>query len=138
MIPRPIVALAGWEVRYHKGSLMFWELYQQRQIYRANSAAARAGHKADRVNFAIDQLEDKVDSLALVCQSMWELLSESIPDAERRLADRIAEVDLRDGKQDGKLGRVETHCPSCGRSLHKRHRRCLYCGEEVDSEHVFQ
>jgi len=117
---------------------MFWEIYQQRQIHRASKRASRAEGKAERVYLYIDQLEEKMDALALICQSMWELLSDRLPDAEQKLEAKIAEVDLRDGKRDGKLGRVETHCPSCQRPLHKRHRRCLYCGESLEREHLFQ
>lgn len=117
---------------------MFWELYQQRQIHSAQRSASRAEGKANRVTAHLKQLDDKIDSLALVCQSMWELLSETVPDAEQKLAAKIQEVDFRDGKQDGKLGRIETHCNQCGRPLHKRHRRCLYCGESLEQEHLFQ
>ena len=117
---------------------MIWEFYQQGQIQDAKSQASRAEGKAERVNFHIRMLEDKIDSLALICQSMWELTSESIPDAEQKLAAKIEEIDLRDGQLDGKLGRVETHCPNCQRPLHKRHRRCMYCGEEMKQENVFQ
>ncbi len=117
---------------------MFWEMYQQRQIYSAQESASRASSKADQVSMYVSQMDDKIESLALVCQSMWELLSAEIPDAEQKLAERIQEVDLRDGRLDGKLGRIETHCRECNRPLHKRHRRCLYCGESLEQEHLFQ
>ena len=69
---------------------------------------------------------------------MWELLSESIPNAEQKLMGKIEEVDLRDGQKDGKMRRVETHCGNCQRPMHKRHQRCLYCGHEMNRENVFQ
>ena len=117
---------------------MFWEMYQQRQISAARQTALRAKSKADQVSVYLDQMDDKIESLALVCQSMWELLSAEVPDAEQKLTAKIQEVDLRDGRQDGKLGRIETHCNQCKRPLHKRHRRCLYCGESLEQEHLFQ
>ena len=117
---------------------MFWEIHQQRLIGRAQSTATRAAGKADRVQVALTQLEDKIDSLSLVCQAMWELLSESVPDAETKLEKKVEEVDLRDGRLDGKMNRVERQCGNCNRALHKRHRRCMYCGHEMEGENIFQ
>lgn len=117
---------------------MYWGIYHLRESARAQSAATRAQGKADRVQVYIDRLEDRVDSLALVCQAMWELLSESMPDATNRLDDKVREVDLRDGEMDGKMNRAERSCSNCQRALHKRHNRCLYCGEEMTGENIFQ
>ena len=117
---------------------MFWEIYQQRGINSAQASASRAEHKAARVHESIAVLEDRIDSLSLVCQAMWEIVSGSLPNAEQLLADKVAEVDLRDGNLDGKLTRVGRKCPQCSRPLHRRHKRCLYCGETLEAENIFQ
>ena len=113
-----------------------WAMY--RQMSTVQRSASRAEGKAERVADRIRMLEDKIDSLALVCQGIWELLSESVPDAENALIEKVKEIDMRDGKLDGKMGRIQTHCSQCDRPLHKRHKKCLYCGHLMDGEHVFQ
>ncbi len=104
----------------------------------AGETAARAENKAMSLQARCDLLEDRIDTLGLVCQAMWELLSESQPDLEQALSQRVEEIDLRDGKRDGKLSRVQRECPRCDRPLHQRHRSCMYCGEITDQENLFQ
>ena len=43
----------------------------------------------------------------------------------------MGEIDLRDGKADGKMTRSDTDCFQCGRRLGKRRRNCLYCGANL-------
>jgi hypothetical protein len=83
-------------------------------------------------------LEDRVDALSLICQAMWELLSEAVPDADVHLTDKVTEIDFRDGARDGKLGRIQKDCPNCQRRLHQRHLHCLYCGQVLEAENIFQ
>ena len=75
-------------------------------------------------------MTDRLDRLGLLCTAMWELLSQRAGVTEADLIEKVAEVDLRDGAADGKARHksVKT-CPSCGRSMSTRHRRCLFCGE---------
>lgn len=41
----------------------------------------------------------------------------------------MTEIDLSDGKLDGKVREQPgvSACASCGRTLSKRHARCFYC-----------
>ena len=57
---------------------------------------------------------------------------------DEQLVDKMREVDLRDGREDGKMGSGGAPCPKCGRMLNRRRTQCMYCGERVDKEHVFQ
>ncbi|MCO7226653.1 hypothetical protein [Pleionea sp. CnH1-48] len=74
-------------------------------------------------------LQDKVDHLSLVCQAMCELL-EQVGFDKTMLAKKIQEIDLRDGKLDGKFSQKKT-CPQCERVVAARHIRCLFCGTET-------
>lgn len=117
---------------------MLWELYQQGRINDARSTATRAESKAQSQGYRITELENKIDSLALTCQALWELLRDRSSITEEELVEKITEIDLRDGVEDGKMGGIVIPCPSCGRKLNKRHSRCMYCGNEVNKDHVFQ
>jgi len=75
--------------------------------------------------------------LALVCQALWEILRDKTSLTEDQLEEKIMEIDLRDGKKDGKMGRAVGNCPKCQKPLSQRHAKCLYCGEDIDKEHMF-
>jgi hypothetical protein len=49
----------------------------------------------------------------------------------------IAEIDLRDGQADGRIGTSVSDCPSCGRKVNARRGSCLFCGEPIRKEYVF-
>ena len=117
---------------------MLWDVYQQQQIGQAQRTAISASQKNINLSERVDRLEDQIDSLAIVCQAMWELLSEHLTDPIDQLNEKVHEIDLRDGKLDGKMRRVETSCAQCNRSLHARHRHCMYCGHQMPQESIFQ
>lgn len=61
--------------------------------------------------------------------ALWELLQQKAHVPEAEFMAKVQEIDLRDGKLDGKAGAAPARsCPSCQRMLSQRHRRCLYCG----------
>jgi len=43
----------------------------------------------------------------------------------------MEEIDLRDGKSDGKLAPDTVECTGCGRKAKSTRRNCLYCGAEL-------
>lgn len=76
----------------------------------------------------IRQLETEVDSLTLILMSVWELLGKSNGFFMKDLNEKIREIDLRDGKLDGKYSFGLVKCTSCGRVLDERRKHCVYCG----------
>jgi hypothetical protein len=60
--------------------------------------------------------------------AMCELLEE-IGFNKDMLETKIREIDLRDGKRDGKFSE-EKACSACGRKMASRHVVCLWCGKE--------
>lgn len=77
-------------------------------------------------------LEARLDTLELACAGLWELLKSKHGYTDAELAKVIEEVDLRDGKKDGKVSMRQELCPSCGRRLLTRQRHhCAWCGVEL-------
>lgn len=117
---------------------MLWDLLQQRQIGEAKQTASEAAGSARKVENQTAELSRTVESLTLSCQAMWELLRERSGLTDEMLMQRMQEIDLRDGKADGKMGLNTVNCPACSRPNHSRHERCLYCGTTLPpSQHVF-
>ncbi len=95
----------------------------------AEAAAARqAAQAATASRGEINALRDQVERALLFNQAMWELISEKLNLTDKDLEAKAQEVDLRDGKADGKMSDHPLRCPNCGRVSNSRHRKCLYCG----------
>jgi hypothetical protein len=114
-----------------------WDWFQQIQIQNNSKTAGEAEIKSRYNTHDIELLEEKIDALSLVCRSMWELLSEKHGLTISQLEERIEQLDLKDGKLDGKLSNNVTHCPDCSHKLNKRHKNCFYCGAKVSNNDVF-
>jgi hypothetical protein len=110
---------------------MHWKQYRDYFENEGDSTSSRSG--ADTVTHAhVEMLENKIDNLALACQSLWEIIRESTELSEEDLAAKMEEVDLRDGNIDGKITPVAKPCSSCGRKTSRRRMRCVYCGKPTD------
>ena len=96
----------------------------------AGKTARRAAGDAAEAAADLATLEQRFERLALACMAMWELLQERTDLGDEDLAERIREIDLRDGEADGKVTRTIQHCPKCDRTMSPRHNKCLYCGYE--------
>ena len=72
--------------------------------------------------------------------ALWELLRDDGVFDEERLLEKIQEVDLRDGRADGRLGPTPVSCPHCGRKSKSGRAQCMYCGTPLPGgpEHVFE
>jgi len=116
------------------------------EMLNASSNVARTGEsisvgitelKAGGINSKILDIEERVDTLVLVCTSLWELLKERTDLTEEDLMSKVQEVDLRDGTADGKITVGLQKCHKCGRTMSPKHRRCLYCGAEGLNKDAF-
>ncbi|MFT5301409.1 MAG: hypothetical protein ACI87E_002512 [Mariniblastus sp.] len=116
---------------------MFWELYQEGRINSATRKAGRAQLEAEQTKENLALLESKIETLALACQSLWELLRENTNLNETDLESKIEEIDLRDGRRDGKMTKITEACPQCERRTSCRRPRCLYCGTALENGELF-
>lgn len=85
----------------------------------------------------VKHLEDRLDRLSLVCMAMWSLIRDKTNLTEQDLLDRVRLIDLLDGQEDGKATRTVSKCTACGRPMHPRHKKCIYCGDAKLVESAF-
>lgn len=119
-----------------------WDLVQQGQISQANTTAEFAKDSArsnsDRIHQEVQRLEAKIDSLAIISQALWEVLREKTDLTEKDIEAKIAEIDIRDGRRDGKITGKPTLCPACKRPTHTRLKACPYCGTALNKPHIVE
>ncbi|MEM0967376.1 MAG: hypothetical protein AAGJ81_14610 [Verrucomicrobiota bacterium] len=89
-----------------------------------------AGRGSTAIKSDIRDLQQRLDKLEIVSEAMWLLLKEKTGLSDEDLIYKVSEVDLEDGKLDGKKKKPSAReCHKCGRKNHRNHTRCLYCGE---------
>lgn len=100
------------------------------QIQAANFQAQSAKDVAHESAREAVRLRKDVERLYMVVQAVWELVKERTDLEDKDLAERIREVDLRDGREDGKdaTQTAVSVCVRCGRTLEKGSSLCLWCG----------
>lgn len=109
----------------------FWELRQAPGIAQAQRDADRAGDRATEAGLRLREVELRANKALLACEAIWTLLRDKVGLSESELLDRIRELDLTDGKLDGRARRTLTTCPQCNRDTTQRFSRCVYCGADV-------
>jgi hypothetical protein len=117
---------------------MIVDLYQQGRIHEAEASANRAASKAEAVHERLASQERRIERLALHCQAMWEMLRERAQFTEEEFVNKVLEVDLRDGRTDGRMAAQITDCPNCKQKTNSRRATCVICGVELPRPHAFQ
>ena len=79
------------------------------------------------------RLQGRTDRIALTTMAMFALMSERLGITEADLEAKMEEIDLADGKLDGKVRVESNECPSCQRPISKRHKKCMYCGSAINT-----
>lgn len=122
---------------------MIWEQYQQEKKPSADKRAADKGAEiaeweAEKYSSSTDGVQASVNRLSLACQAMWELLRENSDLTESDLENKINDVDLRDGKADGKICIRVVTCSSCGKNTNSKRNTCIMCGAPIRKAHQFE
>ncbi|MCX7871996.1 MAG: hypothetical protein N2487_01775 [Verrucomicrobiae bacterium] len=115
---------------------ILFDIYQQIAIRQAVEKVDQAKTTVDRLRDEIRVLSNRCDTLALVCQSLWEILKEQTGMDDAQILKKMQEIDLRDGVADGKITGRPISCPSCGRTNNTRRPTCIYCGHDLPSDTV--
>ena len=106
-----------------------FDIFQHFRINSVQTTSSQAVARSYQNSSDLRIVEEKVESLALICQAMWELLEDK-GYSSADLLKKIEEIDLRDGQLNGKITKI-THCPECNHKLGKRHNQCFWCGAQI-------
>ncbi len=90
----------------------------------ADSAAQAARRDAHEV-------EGRLDRALLACEAMWSILRDKLGVTDVELIERINDIDLSDGRLDGKVRKTAVACPKCNRTISQRFPTCMYCGQPI-------
>ncbi len=105
------------------------------QMARANSAqaaGARASRTASEARTENIAQQCDIEKLFMITEALWSILKAQHGYTDDQLAEMIHQIDMRDGKLDGKVARQQNPaCPRCDRVLLGKHPVCLYCGTAV-------
>lgn len=116
---------------------LFWDIRQSADIASAQRAVARSEGNVERLRTDVQFLEDRIDRLTMIAAAMWTLLQKQAGLREEELAARVQEIDLSDGRLDGKVRRNVSACAACKRPIAPRHMRCIYCGQPTRNVQPF-
>ena len=118
--------------------MSIWNIVQQQQIGQNREAVRNAGRDSRDAVESVVRLRESMDRLTLVCHAMWSLLKENTKLSEDDLLAKVKEIDLMDGKLDGKLKKqVGIACNACQKANNRRHRQCIYCGADIAGDAAF-
>lgn len=99
-------------------------------------AATQASRTAANAEAAIFELRDQVERQALLIRSLLLVLDRRGLTNEDDFREIMEEVDLSDGRRDGRyrpLGPLKD-CPRCSKVNKKRAVVCLYCGTKLPQD----
>ena len=82
-----------------------------------DSAGESATRVATDVRRQNEFIQCDVEKLFMLTEALWTILKEKHGCTDAELVQRVNEIDLRDGKLDGKLAKVTPDCHQCGRKL---------------------
>lgn len=78
----------------------------------------------------IEDLNERIDQMAMLMRAMWALLEEQGFTAEQ-LMEKLEELDHADGTPDGRVQSVPVRCPTCESMVPSGMAKCQYCGAAV-------
>jgi hypothetical protein len=109
---------------------------QMARANRAQSAGERASRAASEVRTQNESMQFDIEKLFMITEALWEILKHQHGYTDEQLAQMIQDIDLRDGKLDGKVAKSADRptCPECGRTIIRNQARCLYCGADAPQQ----
>jgi hypothetical protein len=101
------------------------------------NADAEALGQRKRQRSEMQSLEDEIARLRVITEAMWELMSEVTGLTVEQLGIRIYEVDMDDGRADGRKTHPMVDCMKCQAKIDQSDKNCTYCGEPAPARSPF-
>jgi hypothetical protein len=96
---------------------------------RAGMAADRAATEATQTRSQVESIQMDVERLLMITEALWTMLKDEHGYTDDQLIQKVQEIDLRDGRLDGKVAKQPpSKCPQCGRAVSARRPMCIFCG----------
>ena len=104
------------------------------QNFAALTNSQHARNIAHESAISASKAQKNTERLYMVVQAMWELLREKVGLTDSDLEAKVQEIDLRDGRLDGKDANLTaTHaCRQCGRTILSGQSACSWCGAHFE------
>jgi hypothetical protein len=109
-----------------------WDLHQQNRLRELDDDTSRAREAARDGTRVAEELKVRIDRLELICAALGSLLQEHAGVTSAAIEQRVRELDLQDGKLDGKMSSTTKTCLKCGRAMSGTRGWCMYCGVPDD------
>src|SRR5258708_12057799 len=85
---------------------------------RASSTAQQAQSDAREARNEVEYIKHDIERLLMITEALWMILKRQHGYQDNELTKLITEIDLRDGRLDGRVARdAPRHCPFCHRPL---------------------
>jgi hypothetical protein len=115
---------------YGHGGFAFRTGYGGSDHFTSQRAASEASSARNEARAATQEIE----RLLMITEALWLFLKEEHGYTDEDLIKKIAEIDIRDGRIDGRVQAEPSapkDCPQCGRAVGKGRAACLYCATPV-------
>ncbi|MCZ7604583.1 MAG: zinc ribbon domain-containing protein [Planctomycetota bacterium] len=112
--------------------------YNHQNTASAAHAASDAASSARRAENVAARLEDALDRQALIIRTLLSMCEAKGLFNEPEFRELMNEVDLSDGRLDGKYKPQATprSCPQCGKTNGRRAVTCMYCGAQLEGREL--
>lgn len=119
---------------------MSWlfDIAQEGRIRGVQRQAEKATERTIDLSANADTLKRRLDVMALANQALFEILQNRLGITEEEVIRGMAEIDVRDGKKDGKINPRVVECVRCARKVSTSRLRCMFCNEVVAQGHIFE
>ena len=116
----------------------FFDIHHDVHLRQQRQESADARRMARESMSEVEEMRATVDRLHLAATAMWEILNEQFGVSETEFLAKVQEIDLRDGRLDGRIDKRKsppTACPHCDRPNNGKRTVCLYCAKELPPVH---
>lgn len=141
---RSVIRVAGQNLRSRPyrpactiGLMALWDYlfdseYKQRSdISTLQASTGAAAAQSGRTAQTVHSLRRRVDQQDLLIEALFRIVKDKGLAGDVEIRETIAQIDLEDGVEDGRIGRDRTKkapkCPDCERPVSRKRTHCVYC-----------